>query len=121
MPARKVPVHYRLAADEELPHSVQVEVDGLDPAREYLSRFKAGAELGRVGRTLTAPPANADVAHLALAFVSCQNYPPATAPPTGTSPRRTWPSSRTSATASTRALRRARSAALTCRRRRSSH
>ncbi len=90
MPGRKVPVRYELATDEgfrsvvrkgntfatpELAHSVHVEVDGLDPAREYFYRFKTGPEESPVGRTLTAPAADADVALLQFAFVSCQNYP----------------------------------------------
>jgi alkaline phosphatase D len=90
MPARKVPVRYEVATDEgfrhvvrkgnafatpELAHSVHVEVEGLDPAREYFYRFKTGPEESPVGRTLTAPAADADLARLAFAFVSCQNYP----------------------------------------------
>ncbi|MCP9490658.1 MAG: alkaline phosphatase D family protein [Solirubrobacteraceae bacterium MAG38_C4-C5] len=90
MPSRKVPVRYEVATDEgfrdvvrkgntfatpELAHSVHVEVEGLDPAREYFYRFKTGPEESPVGRTLTAPPADADLALLQFAFVSCQNYP----------------------------------------------
>ncbi len=90
MPSRKVPVRYEVAADEgfrdvvrkgntfatpELAHSVHVEVEGLDPAREYFYRFKTGPEESPVGRTLTAPAADADLALLQFAFVSCQNYP----------------------------------------------
>jgi len=90
MPDRKVPVRYEVARDEgfrdvvrkgntfatpELAHSVHVEVEGLDPAREYFYRFKTGPEESPVGRTLTAPAADADLAELTFAFVSCQNYP----------------------------------------------
>jgi len=90
MPGRKVPVRYEVARDEgfrdvvrkgntfatpELAHSVHVEVEGLDPAREYFYRFKTGPEESPVGRTLTAPAADADLAELTFAFVSCQNYP----------------------------------------------
>ncbi|MDQ3371910.1 MAG: alkaline phosphatase D family protein, partial [Actinomycetota bacterium] len=90
MPSRKVPVRYEVARDEdfrdvvrkgntfatpELAHSVHVEVEGLDPAREYFYRFKTGPEESPVGRTLTAPAADADPAELSFAFVSCQNYP----------------------------------------------
>ena len=90
MPSRKVPVRYEVARDEdfrdvvrkgntfatpELAHSVHVEVEGLDPAREYFYRFKTGPEESPVGRTLTAPAADADLALLQFAFVSCQNYP----------------------------------------------
>jgi len=90
MPDRKVPVRYEVARDEgfrdvvrkgntfatpELAHSVHVEVEGLDPAREYFYRFRTGPEESPVGRTLTAPAADADLALLQFAFVSCQNYP----------------------------------------------
>jgi len=90
MPGRKVPVRYEVATDEgfrkvvrkgntfatpELAHSVHVEVEGLDPAREYFYRFKTGPEDSPVGRTLTAPAPDADLASLQFAFVSCQNYP----------------------------------------------
>ncbi len=55
MPDRKVPVTWEVASDEgfrkvvrrglsfaapELAHSVHVEVEGLDPAREYFYRFR---------------------------------------------------------------------------------
>lgn len=90
MPGRKVPVRFEVATDEgfrdvvrkgntfatpELAHSVHVEVEGLDPAREYFYRFKTGPEESPVGRTLTAPAPDADLALLQFAFVSCQNFP----------------------------------------------
>jgi alkaline phosphatase D len=90
MPGRKVPVRYEVARDEgfrdvvrkgntfatpELAHSVHVEVEGLDPAREYFYRFKTGPEVSPVGRTKTAPAPGAPVDGLAFAFVSCQDYP----------------------------------------------
>jgi len=90
MPGRKVPVRFEVATDEgfrdvvrkgntfatpELAHSVHVELVGLDPAHEYFYRFKTGSDESPVGRTLTAPKANADLAQLQFAFVSCQNYP----------------------------------------------
>jgi alkaline phosphatase D len=85
VPDRKVPVQWQLATDEgfgdivregsefarpELAHSVHVEVTGLNPASEYLYRFRAGPELSPVGRTRTAPAADARIERLALAFVS---------------------------------------------------
>ena len=38
-------------ARPELGHSVHVEVGGLEPAREYWYRFRAGDEISQVGRT----------------------------------------------------------------------
>src|SRR5688572_431481 len=55
-------------------HAVHVEVDGLKPERWYWYRFKAGAEVSRVGRTRTMPPANVLPERLRFAFVSCQKY-----------------------------------------------
>src|SRR6478672_6819046 len=43
-------------ARPELGHSVHVEVDGLEPSRDYWYRFHAGDESSQVGRTRTAPP-----------------------------------------------------------------
>ncbi len=89
MPRRKAPVRWEVARDEnfrrvmrkgntfatpELAHSVHVEVDGLEPDREYFYRFKTGSEDSPVGRTRTAPAADADQ-ELRFAFVSCQNFP----------------------------------------------
>jgi alkaline phosphatase D len=70
MPDRSVPVRWEVATDEgfrnkvlgrgrklgapELAHSVHVEVEGLDPAREYFYRFEAGGERSPVSRTRTA-------------------------------------------------------------------
>ncbi|WP_407691123.1 alkaline phosphatase D family protein [Rubrobacter marinus] len=89
MPDKKVPVQWQVASDEgfgsvvregtefarpELAHSVHVEVEGLDPGREYYYRFKAGPELSPVGRTKTTPAAGATVAGMSFAFASCQQY-----------------------------------------------
>lgn len=62
-------------ATPELGHSVHAEVTGLRPGREYFYRFRAGREISPVGRTKTAPAANAQVGSFAFAFASCQNYP----------------------------------------------
>src|SRR5215218_5351794 len=77
MPMVNVPVQWELARDSvfravvqkgeelarpELAHSVHVEVNGLEPARDYWYRFRAGNEISQVGRTRTAPPAGAAVA-----------------------------------------------------------
>jgi alkaline phosphatase D len=55
-------------------HSVHVEVGGLQPAREYWYRFRAGDSESPVGRTKTAPARNAAPRALRLAFASCQQY-----------------------------------------------
>jgi alkaline phosphatase D len=89
MPARAVPVDWQVAAEPRLvrivrggtvlaqpglAHAVHVEVDGLDPARTYWYRFRAGGELSPVGRTRTLPAPGASPGRLALAVVSCQHY-----------------------------------------------
>jgi len=61
-------------AGPQLGHSVHVEVDGLLPGREYFYRFKAGPEISPVGRTKTAPAANAPTAGMSFAVASCQAY-----------------------------------------------
>jgi alkaline phosphatase D len=62
------------AATREWAHSVHVEVDGLEPGRWYWYRFRAGGAASPVGRTRTAPAANASLERLRLAFASCQQY-----------------------------------------------
>jgi len=89
MPPESVPVRWEVAEDAGFQrvvrrgqvqagpaagHSVHVEVDGLRPAREYWYRFMTAAGASPVGRTLTAPPAGADVERLKIAFGSCQHY-----------------------------------------------
>ena len=58
----------------ELAHSVHVEVTGLEPARWYFYRFTVGPETSPVGRTRTAPTADAAVERLRFAFASCQHF-----------------------------------------------
>jgi alkaline phosphatase D len=89
MPSKKVPVRWEVATDAgfrevvrrgvefatpEMAHSVHAEVEGLEPAREYFYRFKAGPEISPVGRTKTAPAPDAKVSKMAFAFASCQQY-----------------------------------------------
>lgn len=89
MPPTPVEVRWEVAADEgfrrvvqhgvaravpELAHSVHVEVDGLAPGRWYWYRFHAGGAVSPVGRTRTAPAADAAVDRLRFAFASCQQY-----------------------------------------------
>jgi len=89
MPSRVVPVQWEVATDPafrnvvargteratpELGHSVHAEVAGLEPAREYHYRFRAGPEVSPVGRTRTAPPEDSDDGTLTFALACCQNY-----------------------------------------------
>ena len=60
-------------------HTVHVDPEGLEPATEYFYRFivKSGEFEGAtspVGRTLTAPEADASVDNLNLAIASCANW-----------------------------------------------
>ena len=89
LPDREIRVRWQVAGDEnfrqivrqgtelarpELAHSVHVEVEGLEPAREYFYRFMAGPEQSPTGRTKTAPAAGTSVSGLTFAFASCQQY-----------------------------------------------
>ena len=89
MPQRRIPVDVEVSADErfvqvvqrgrtmarpEAGHSVHVELQGLEPGREYFFRFRAAGELSPVGRTRTAPAAGAPLDAMAFAFVSCSQY-----------------------------------------------
>jgi len=89
MPMTNVDVQWELAADRtfrtvaqrgtaiarpELGHSVHVEVEGLQPGREYWYRFRAGDEISQVGRTKTAPAAGAAVDQLRFAVCGCSHY-----------------------------------------------
>ena len=84
-----VPVSWELAADEAMrqiirrgvtyatpdwAHSVHVELNHLDPAREYWYRFTCGDARSRLGRTRTAPAPGAPLSRLRLAVASCQHY-----------------------------------------------
>ncbi len=89
LPMQAIEVGWELAADDrfrqivqkgttlarpELAHSVHVEVAGLDPARSYWFRFRAGTEISAVGRTRTAPALDATPARVAFANVGCNRY-----------------------------------------------
>ncbi|MCH9052666.1 MAG: alkaline phosphatase D family protein [Proteobacteria bacterium] len=89
MPMQPVSVTWEVAADEEmktvkqkgstlarpeLGHAVHVEVQGLEPGRWYWYRFISGTVASPIGRTRTAPAANAPVDRLRFAFASCQHY-----------------------------------------------
>ncbi len=83
-----VPVRWMLAKDERFDavvaqgeeiaiaddaHSVHAEPAGLEPARWYWYRFEALGQQSGVGRTRTAPAADAP-ARLDFAIASCQRY-----------------------------------------------
>ena len=89
MPPAAVPVTWELSQDEqfhriahrgiayaeaEWAHSVHVEVQGLEPGREYWYRFSAGEARSRPGRTRTAPAQGAALERLRIALASCQQY-----------------------------------------------
>ena len=58
----------------DLAHSVHVELHGLEPARDYFYRFRAGGMESPVGRARTLPPAGAPVAQLRFASAGCQGW-----------------------------------------------
>ena len=89
MPKRPVEVGWAVATDErmrkvvrkdvaiappELGHAVHVEVDGLEPARDYFYQFSIGSERSRIGRARTLPAAGAAVPQVRFAVAGCQRY-----------------------------------------------
>jgi alkaline phosphatase D len=89
MPMVTMPVQWELARDAtfrtivqkgdtlahpELGHSVHVDVTGLEPARDYWYRFRAGNEVSQTGRTRTAPAAGADIDRLRFGVCGCSHY-----------------------------------------------
>ncbi|WP_200900397.1 alkaline phosphatase D family protein [Rubrobacter aplysinae] len=89
MPQVEVPVRWEIAHDEgfqriarrgtasaapDLAHSVHAEVEGLEPARWYYYRFKAGEEISPTGRTKTAPAPGSGDSGLSFAYASCQDW-----------------------------------------------
>lgn len=89
MPDREVAVDWALAEDARftravrsgtvrvLPstaHSLHVEVDGLEPGREYHYRFRAEGHLSPIGRTRTAPSYGSSPSSLKLAVASCADF-----------------------------------------------
>jgi len=63
-----------VTAVPSLAHAVHVEVNGLQPDREYWYRFIAGDESSPAGRTRTAPLGTDLPEALRFAFASCQHY-----------------------------------------------
>jgi alkaline phosphatase D len=71
---RKIVRRGKEGATPQWAHSVHAEVTGLEPARSYFYRFHAGGAVSPVGRTRTAPAANAPADRMRCAFASCQAY-----------------------------------------------
>ncbi len=89
MPPNDVEVRWEISSDENFTdvvqsgteiapaqevHSVHVAPYGLEPARYYWYRFKAGDEISPVGRTKTAPEAGAPLSSMSFAFASCSDF-----------------------------------------------
>jgi alkaline phosphatase D len=55
-------------------HTIRNRVSGLAPATTYYYQFTAGGVRSKVGRFRTAPAADADVAQLNFAFMTCQDW-----------------------------------------------
>lgn len=60
-------------ARPETGFSVHAEVAGLAPGRQYFYRFRCGTEVSQVGRTRTAPAADAAPARLRFVNAGCQH------------------------------------------------
>lgn len=63
-----------VVTDASRGHSVHVPLRDLLPGRDYWYRFNCGDAQSPVGRTRTAPAADAPVQRLRLALASCQHY-----------------------------------------------
>ncbi len=89
MPSQPVPVRWEIGTDRgfsnvaqrgeaiarpELGHAVHVEVQGLEPGRDYFYRFIAGTERTATGRAKTAPAVGATVAQARFGVLGCQAY-----------------------------------------------
>ena len=88
MPPHPVPVRWEVsehesfgrcragavAASDNFAHSVHVNVSGLRPGTWYFYRFIVGNQVSPVGRTRTAPAADATSDRLRFLFASCQNW-----------------------------------------------
>src|SRR5688572_1600511 len=89
MPLAPVEVAWEVAADDRFDrvvmrgsasaspdwaHSVHVDVTGLESARPYWYRFRAGNAESPHGRTRTAPGADSAASRMRFACASCQQY-----------------------------------------------
>jgi alkaline phosphatase D len=57
-----------------LAHSVHVDIEGLEPGREYWYRFSVLSHCSPVGRTKTLPQRNSPLDSIRFITASCQNY-----------------------------------------------
>ncbi|MEN3366854.1 MAG: alkaline phosphatase [Burkholderiales bacterium] len=71
---KRIAAKGKATAMPELAHSVHVDVTGLRPDRWYWYRFIVGDAVSPVGRTRTAPAADAMPSLLHFAFASCQHW-----------------------------------------------
>ena len=55
-------------------HSVHVDIQGLQPGREYWYRFSAGTHTSETGRTRTLPVRDGQTEAIRFVTASCQNY-----------------------------------------------
>jgi len=62
------------AALPELGYSVHLDLQGLNPGKEYYYRWMLGGEVSNVGRTKTAPALDATTKSFRFGFASCQQY-----------------------------------------------
>ena len=84
-----IPVRWELFEEEEmrapvrqgeelaaprLAHSVHVDVQGLEPGREYWYRFSVGRHSSEAGRTKTLPAPGSRAESIRFVTASCQNY-----------------------------------------------
>ena len=89
MPMNAVQLNWELGSDKqmmnlvqrgtaiayaELGHSVHVEVEGLQPGRDYWYRFVVNGIASPVGRTRTAPAKDAIMDQLKLGICGCNHY-----------------------------------------------
>jgi alkaline phosphatase D len=58
----------------EVGHSVHVEVEGLEPGRDYFYRFRAGDSESPIGRSRTLPARGAEIAQLRFGVAGCQQW-----------------------------------------------
>lgn len=89
MPSCSVPVQWELSLDATMSriarrgeamatptfaHSVHVEIEGLEPGREYWYRFFTSTHESQIGRTKTLPHADSRPDSVRFITASCQNY-----------------------------------------------
>ncbi len=58
----------------EAAHSVHVEIEGLEPSRDYFYRFRSGAATSAIGRARTLPAAASTASLLRFASAGCQAW-----------------------------------------------